>query len=119
MLILMPCCSKNPVKVSPVNWLPWSVLNISGLPFLSVSSRASTQKLAGYWKASTSEQTINRLREAKIHINQGIPIFEASRKTGVTEQTYYRWRREYGGLRIEQAGSSRTQTKRKLKGKMK
>ena len=54
-------------------------------------------------KAYTPEQIINRLREAKIHINQGIPISEASRKIGVTEQTYYRWRKEYGGLRIEQA----------------
>ncbi len=45
---------------------------------------------------------MNKLREAEIHINQGIPIAEASRKIGVTEQTYYRWRREYGGLRIEQ-----------------
>jgi transposase-like protein len=32
-----------------------------------------------------------------------LPISEASRKIGVTEQTYYRWRKEYGGLRIEQA----------------
>ncbi len=54
-------------------------------------------------KTYTSEQIINKLREAEIHINQGIPISEASRKIGVTEQTYYRWRREYGGLRIEQA----------------
>ena len=54
-------------------------------------------------KTYTPEQIINRLREAEIHINQGIPIAEASRKIGVTEQTYYRWRREYGGLRIEQA----------------
>ena len=54
-------------------------------------------------KSYTPEQIINRLREAEIHINQGIPIAEASRKIGVTEQTYYRWRREYGGLRIEQA----------------
>jgi putative transposase len=51
----------------------------------------------------TPEQIINKLREAEIHINQGISIAEASRKIGVTEQTYYRWRREYGGLRIEQA----------------
>ena len=51
----------------------------------------------------TPEQIINKLREAEIHINQGIPISEASRKIGVTEQTYYRWRKEYGGLRIEQA----------------
>ena len=51
----------------------------------------------------TPEQIINRLREAEIHINQGIPISGASRKIGITEQTYYRWRKEYGGLRIEQA----------------
>jgi putative transposase len=54
-------------------------------------------------KTFTPEQIINKLREAEIHINQGIPISEASRKIGVTEQTYYRWRKEYGGLRIEQA----------------
>ena len=35
--------------------------------------------------------------------SQGISIAEASRKIGVTGQTYYRWRKEYGGLRIEQA----------------
>jgi putative transposase len=54
-------------------------------------------------KTYTPEQIINKLREADIHINQGMPIAEASRKIGVTEQTYYRWRKEYGGLRIEQA----------------
>ena len=54
-------------------------------------------------KTYTPEQIINKLREAEIHINQGISIAEASRKIGVTQQTYYRWRKEYGGLRIEQA----------------
>ena len=54
-------------------------------------------------KNFTPEQIINKLREAEIHINQGISIAEASRKIGVTQQTYYRWRKEYGGLRIEQA----------------
>ena len=49
------------------------------------------------------EQIINRLREAEILLNQGVTIGEASKKIGVTEQTYYRWRKEYGGLRIEQA----------------
>ncbi len=53
-------------------------------------------------KTYTPEQIINKLREAEIHINQGITIAEASRKIGVTGQTYYRWRKEYGGLRIEQ-----------------
>ena len=49
------------------------------------------------------EQVINKLREAEILLNQGANVGEASRKIGVTEQTYYRWRKEYGGMRIEQA----------------
>jgi putative transposase len=54
-------------------------------------------------KVFTPEQVINKLREAEIHMNQGMSIAEASRKIGITQQTYYRWRKEYGGLRIEQA----------------
>jgi putative transposase len=48
-------------------------------------------------RAFTPEQTINKLREAEVHLSQGDTVGEASRKIGVTEQTYYRWRREYGG----------------------
>ena len=48
------------------------------------------------------EQIINKLREAKVLLSQGSTVGEASRKIEVTEQTYYRWRREYGGMRIEQ-----------------
>ena len=54
-------------------------------------------------KSHSPEQIINKLREAEIHINQGISIAEVNRKIGITQQTYYRWRKEYGGLRIEQA----------------
>jgi transposase-like protein len=54
-------------------------------------------------KTYTPEQIINKLREAEILLSQGTTIGEASRKIGVTEQTYYRWRREYGGMRVEQA----------------
>ncbi len=49
------------------------------------------------------DQVLNKLREAEIMLNQGANVGEASRKIGVTEQTYYRWRKEYGGMRIEQA----------------
>jgi len=49
------------------------------------------------------EQIINKLREAEVLISQGATVGEASRKIGVAEQTYYRWCREYGGMRIEQA----------------
>ncbi len=48
------------------------------------------------------EQIIKKLREAEVLLGQGATVGEASRKIGVTEQTYYRWRREYGGMRIEQ-----------------
>jgi len=54
-------------------------------------------------KGYTPEQIINKLREAEILLSQGKNIGEASRKIGVTEQTYYRWRKEYGGMRVEQA----------------
>ena len=51
----------------------------------------------------TSEQIINKLREAEILLSQGSTVAETSRQLGVTEQTYYRWRKEYGGMRVEQA----------------
>ena len=54
-------------------------------------------------KAFKPEQIINKLREAEILLSQGSTVAEASRKLNITEQTYYRWRREYGGMRIEQA----------------
>ena len=54
-------------------------------------------------KGYTAEQIINKLREVELIVNQGSTIGMASKKIGVTEQTYYRWRKEYGGMRIEQA----------------
>jgi putative transposase len=54
-------------------------------------------------KGFTAEQIINKLREVELLVSQGSTISAASRKIGVTEQTYFRWRKEYGGMRIEQA----------------
>jgi putative transposase len=54
-------------------------------------------------KAFTAEQIIAKLREAEVLLSQGQKVGEVSRKLGITEQTYYRWRREYGGMQIEQA----------------
>jgi transposase-like protein len=50
-----------------------------------------------------SEQIITKLREVEIMQSKGIRIGEACKKIGVTEQTYYRWRKQYGGMKIEQA----------------
>ena len=51
----------------------------------------------------TAEQIINKLREAEVAISAGSTVAEVSRQIGVTQQTFYRWRTEYGGLKIDQA----------------
>jgi putative transposase len=54
-------------------------------------------------KVFKPEQIINKLREAEVLLSQGVTVGEVTRKLNVTEQTYYRWRKEYGGMRVEQA----------------
>jgi putative transposase len=54
-------------------------------------------------KVFRPEQIIDKLREVEVFLSQGSTLAEACRKIEVTEQTYYRWRREYGGMRVEQA----------------
>lgn len=51
----------------------------------------------------TAEQIIAKLREAEVELAKGQAISKVVRKLGITEQTYYRWRKEYGGLRTDQA----------------
>jgi len=59
-------------------------------------------------KSYTPEQIINKLREAEILLNQGNALAVVWKKIGVSDCTYYRWRKEYGGLRIEQARKLKT-----------
>ncbi len=54
-------------------------------------------------KHHTPEQIIRKLREAEVELAKGQSTAEVARKLGIAEQTYYRWRREYGGLRLDQA----------------
>ena len=54
-------------------------------------------------KKHTVEQIISKLREAEVELSKGRTVAEVSRQLGVTEQTYYRWRQEYGGLKLDQA----------------
>ena len=51
----------------------------------------------------TAEQIIQKLREVEVALSKGQSAGQACKKIGVTEQTYYRWRKEYGGLRTDQA----------------
>ncbi len=54
-------------------------------------------------KKFTVEQIIIHLREVEVMCSQGKTIGEAVRQIGVTEQTYYRWRKQYGGVSISDA----------------
>jgi putative transposase len=54
-------------------------------------------------KGYTPEQIINKLREAEVLISQGTAIGLTCKKIGVSDYTYYRWRKEYGGMGIDQA----------------
>ncbi len=50
-----------------------------------------------------TEQIINYLREAEVETSRGKNIEEVCRQIGICEQTYYRWRKQYGGMKLDQA----------------
>jgi transposase-like protein len=54
-------------------------------------------------KRFSVEQIIGHFREAEVLLSQGKTVGEVCRRVGVSEQSYYRWRREYGGLKVDQA----------------
>ena len=54
-------------------------------------------------KGYSTEQIVTKLRQAEIELGRGVRTPLVCKKLGVSEQTYYRWRREYGGLRLDQA----------------
>ena len=53
-------------------------------------------------KRYTPEQIIGMLRQAEVELAQGRKVPEVCRSLGVSEQSYYRWRNEYGGLKVDQ-----------------
>jgi len=63
----------------------------------------NTQELDMPGKTFSPEQIIGRLRQIEVLIGQGRPVAQAAHAAGISEQSYYRWRKEYGGLRLEQA----------------
>ena len=54
-------------------------------------------------KRFTPEQIIGMLREAEVRLSQGEKVKGICRGFGITEQTYYRWRKDYGGMKVSQA----------------
>jgi len=60
-------------------------------------------KVMSVRKKYSAEEIVNKLREADVLIARGQSIMQAAKQIGVTDQTYYRWRKEYGGLKMDQA----------------
>jgi len=54
-------------------------------------------------RSFTPEQIVAKLRQIEVLMSSGKGVGQVARKLGVSEQTYYRWRREYGGLKVDQA----------------
>jgi len=54
-------------------------------------------------KRFSAEQIVNKLRQCEVLLSQGQTVSQASKVVGITDQTYYRWRKEYGGLKTDQA----------------
>ena len=68
-------------------------------------------------KKHTAEQVVNLLRQVEVGVANGKSMTQACREVEIVEQTYYRWRKEYGGLRVDQARrlKEREQENSKLK----
>ena len=54
-------------------------------------------------KRYSTEQIIQKLRQAEVELAKGRSVGEVAKQLGITDQTYYRWRKEYGGLKTDQA----------------
>ncbi len=54
-------------------------------------------------KRYNAEEIIHKLREADVLLSQGVIVSQVCKRLGVSEQTYYRWRKAYGGMKVDQA----------------
>jgi transposase-like protein len=54
-------------------------------------------------KRFKAEEIVMKLREIELHTQKGMDIAQACRQAGISEQSYYRWRKQYGGMQIDQA----------------
>ena len=59
-------------------------------------------------KRYSTEQIVTKLRQAEVELGRGLRTPQVCKQLGVSEQTYYRWRKEYGGLRLDQAKRLKT-----------
>jgi putative transposase len=99
------CCrlrrQPQPTRAMPPMTRPPEPTPPGMLEFLVWESQIRRQEMPR--KRYTPEQIIQHLREAEVLLAQGKTIAQVCKKIGITDQTYYRWRKEYGGIRTDQA----------------
>ena len=79
------------------------LLRVQIVKSLSVADVACPLTASMARKPFTIDQIISKLREAEVELSKGLTVGRVCKKLVVTEQTYYRWRKEYGGIRNDQA----------------
>ena len=80
----------------------WKALKLAAAERATASTSLSWAPPQSPWSARISSVIIN-LREAEVELGRGMKVPEVCKKLGIDEYTYYRWRKEYGGLRLNQA----------------
>jgi transposase-like protein len=79
-------------------------LDLTGIFCASRIKRLETERNREMPKKTfTAEQIVAKLRQIEVLMGQGKTVSQAAKDAGITDQTFYRWRKEYGGLQIEQA----------------
>jgi len=97
-IIIAAFLSKRGIRI---NYLFFRVFDLPPLNATKYNVVKRGKRMAN--KGFKPEQVINKLREAEVLLTQGATVGEVCRKIGVTDVTYYRWRKEYGGMTVGQA----------------
>ncbi len=73
------------------------------VPARAVEFGRYEQEAGCHAKRYSTEQIVTKLRQAEVELGRGLRVPQVCKKLGISEQSYYRWRKEYGGLRLDQA----------------
>ncbi len=92
--IIQNCNSLDLIDLTPLNESRFRV---------SIVGFGPRKEVGMARKRFTPEQIIGMLREAEVRLSQGEKVKGICRSLGITEQTYYRWRKDYGGMKVSQA----------------
>src|ERR1700757_3809701 len=92
-------CRSSDIFIPPVRWAN----SIKASSLLNLALRGNAVRIRSVSKKNTAEQIVNLLRQVEVGVANGKTLPQACKEAEIVEQTYYRWRKEYGGLKVDQA----------------